>query len=79
MVRIASGRSCASVLVVPRRKTSLVETPHGRAAMGRVGAPWEAMESSPERGKRGVGRGRRGHDWVGAMKEACCATAALCI
>jgi hypothetical protein len=68
MVRIASGRSCASVLIVPRRKTSLVETPHGRAAMGRVGAPWEAMESSPERGKRGGGERETGA-WLGGRHE----------
>jgi hypothetical protein len=39
---VARGRSCASILVVPRRKTSLGEPPRGRAAMARVGAPWEA-------------------------------------
>jgi hypothetical protein len=30
-------------------------------------------------GKEGGGERETGHDWVGAMKEACCATAALCI
>jgi hypothetical protein len=36
------------------------------AAMTGVGAPWEAMGSSPERGKRGEGVRERGAPWVGA-------------
>jgi hypothetical protein len=52
-VGIARGRSYASVLVIPRRKTSLCETPNRRQ-------PWPDLKlhvSSPERGRR---RGRRG-------------------
>jgi hypothetical protein len=57
---IARGKSCTSVLVVPRRIKSLCEALFGRAAM--VGL--ELMEgghgSSPERkgGERGEGGGR---------------------
>jgi hypothetical protein len=58
-VRIARGRSYASILVVPQRKTTLGRALHGRAAMARVGAPWSAMGSSPERGKRGKEEGRK--------------------
>jgi hypothetical protein len=39
---------------------SLCEAVHGTAAMARVGAPWPAMRSSPERGKRRKEEGERG-------------------
>jgi hypothetical protein len=50
-------RSYAFVLVIPRRKTSLSEAPHGRW-------PWPNVNlhgSSPERGRRGAGL--RGAAW----------------
>jgi hypothetical protein len=57
---IGRGRSCASILVVPRRKMTLVRALHG-------GQPWPefelhgwSWESLPERGERGKGRGRGG-------------------
>jgi hypothetical protein len=63
---VARGRSCASILVVPRRKTTLVRALHGRASMAGVGASREApWGSSPERGERGKERGRGGRDWGG--------------
>jgi hypothetical protein len=34
--------------------------------MARVGAPWETMGSSPERGKRGNGKRQRGAQLGGA-------------
>jgi hypothetical protein len=72
MVGIARGRSRASMLVIPRRKTALVEAFHGGAAMVELklhGRPWELR---PEREGRGKGRERGGclgvplHGW-GAM------------
>jgi hypothetical protein len=63
-VEIARGRSCASVLVVPRRKMTMGRALHGRAAMAGVGAPWPAMGSSSERGKRGKEEGSRGRRCV---------------
>jgi hypothetical protein len=49
-------------LVIPRRKTSLCEALHGRAAIAGVGAPWPAMGSSPEgKGKWERRRRERGH------------------
>jgi hypothetical protein len=55
-VRIARGRSYASVLVTPQRKTSLCEALQGRAAMAGVGAPWAGHgELAGE--ERGGGRG----------------------
>jgi hypothetical protein len=59
---IIRGRSCASVLIVPRRKMTLVGDLHRRAAMAGLRALWPAMESSPGREEmrreksRGVGR-----------------------
>jgi hypothetical protein len=65
---IAGERSCASVLVIPRRKTTLVTALHGRAAMAGVGAPWPSMGSSPERGEGGKGRGeKQGGAWAASM------------
>jgi hypothetical protein len=46
---IIRGRSCASVLIVPRRKMTLVGDLHRRAAMAGLRALWPAMESSPGR------------------------------
>jgi hypothetical protein len=61
---IARGRSCAPVLVIPRRKMTLVRAPRGRAAMAGVGAPWEAKgELTGEGRERGRGRG----GWLGGM------------
>jgi hypothetical protein len=57
MVGRARGRSCTSVLVIPRRKMALVRALHGRAAMARGGA-------RPERKDRGKGRGRE-CAWLG--------------
>jgi hypothetical protein len=34
--------------------------------MAGVGAPWSAMESSPERGRRRKGKEERGRDWSAA-------------
>jgi hypothetical protein len=59
MTGIARGRSCASILVIPRRKRSLVEDLHERAAMTGLelhGRPWGARR----RGKRGGGGRRAG-------------------
>jgi hypothetical protein len=67
------GRSYAFVLVIPRRKMRLCEALHGRAAMAGVGAPWPAMGSSSERGKRGNDEGERGAARVqmGHYEECC--------
>jgi hypothetical protein len=62
-----------------------------RAAMAGVEAPWPAMGSSPERGKRGEGRGERGGaamrlhaellgaPWGGAARSSSLLVAALCV
>jgi hypothetical protein len=55
-VGIARGMSYASVLIIPRRKTSSCEAPHGRR-------PWPDLKlhgSSPERGRRRERRGGAG-------------------
>jgi hypothetical protein len=69
MAGIARGRSCASVLVIPRRKMALV-----RALRG--GQPWPAKGSSPERKGRREERGRgEGAGWglVGELGvRPCC-------
>jgi hypothetical protein len=61
---IVRGRSCASVLVIPRRKTSLCEVLHGRWR----GRSWSfhgpAIWSSPE------GKGERGEEAGGALLGA---------
>jgi hypothetical protein len=56
---IGSGRLCASVLVVPRRKTSLFRAQHGRAAMARLELMDGGHGGSREREGGGKGRGRR--------------------
>jgi hypothetical protein len=69
-VEIARGRSYASVLVIRRRKMSLCEALHGRAAMAGVGAPWPAMGVLTEEGREGgAARGRHGE--VGRHGEGC--------
>jgi hypothetical protein len=56
-------------LIIPRRKTSLVEALHGKATMA-------AMGSSPERERRGKGQRERERGWgapggaVGAARGA---------
>jgi hypothetical protein len=67
---IARGRSCASILVVPRRKTSLCEALHGRRPWPELELPWEPMGSSTERGKRGKEEGNRGALLGGGMGAA---------
>jgi hypothetical protein len=67
---IARGRSCTSVLVVPRTKPSLVDAFHGRRPLANLRASLPAMGSSPEGEERrgaggtdgygGEGRGRHG-------------------
>jgi hypothetical protein len=44
----------------PTKKNELVLGSPWEAAMAGVGAPWEPMGSSPERGKRGKEEGERG-------------------
>jgi hypothetical protein len=61
---IARGRSCASILVIPRRKKSLCEAIHGRVATAGVGASW--VELSGER-KEGEGGGEREAQLGGGM------------
>jgi hypothetical protein len=58
--KIARGRSCASVLVIPWRKMTLVRAFHVRAAMAEVGALWEAAMGARPRGRVGEG------EWEGA-------------
>jgi hypothetical protein len=58
---IARGRSCASVLVIPRRKMSLCETLHRRRPWLESELPWQPMGSSPERGRRETGKRKQGH------------------
>jgi hypothetical protein len=89
-VEIARGRSFASVLVIPRRKTILCEALYGRAGMAEVGAPWPAMGSSPEekreRGEEATGAASgAGAPWGGAPMEelggcssACCSCLTFC-
>jgi hypothetical protein len=51
---IVRGRSCASILIVPRRKSSLVETFYGWL-------PWPSSNSITGHGSSpGKGQGRRG-------------------
>jgi hypothetical protein len=57
---IARGRSCASVLVVPQRKTTLGRALHGRAAMAGVGASMAGHGSAHWRVERGERRARLG-------------------
>jgi hypothetical protein len=52
---IARGRPCASVLVAPQRKMTLVRALHGRAAMAGVGAPWPIMGELVGEGREGEG------------------------
>jgi hypothetical protein len=57
----ARWRPYASVLVIPRRKTSLCEALHRRRPWPELELPWEPMGSSPERGRRGKGKRKQGH------------------
>jgi hypothetical protein len=66
-VGISRGRSCASVLVIPRRRTSLCEALHERCPWPELELPWEPWGACPRREGRGRGRGGRGALLVGAM------------
>jgi hypothetical protein len=52
---IVRRRSCASVLVAPRRKMTFVRALHGRAAMAGFGAPWPIMGELAGEGREGEG------------------------
>jgi hypothetical protein len=56
---IVRGRSCASVLVIPRRKKGLCEALPGRRPWPELELPWDPMGSSPEREGRGKGKRER--------------------
>jgi hypothetical protein len=58
-VGIVRGRSCASVLFVPRRKTNLVRALHGMAARAGVGVPWLIMGELAREGREREGEGAR--------------------
>jgi hypothetical protein len=69
-VGIVRGRSYASVLAIPRRKTRLCEALHGRQTWPELELPWADHGSSQERGGeggegRGEGGGRCGVPWGG--------------
>jgi hypothetical protein len=64
-VRIARGRPCTPVLVIPQRKMSLVEAHHGRAAMAGLKLMKGGHGGSLERKGRG-----RGREEVGAATGA---------
>jgi hypothetical protein len=57
---IARGRSCASILVIPQRKTALVEAFHEGGGHDRAQAKWTATGAHSEREGRGNGKGERG-------------------
>jgi hypothetical protein len=60
-VGIARGRSYASILVIPRRKMSLCEAPHGRRPWPNLKlheSSWELTGEGKEKGKERRGRGR---------------------
>jgi hypothetical protein len=62
-VGIARERSCASVLVIPQRKLSLVEDFHGGRLLRDLSALLPAIGSSPER----EWRGRRSREGEGRL------------
>jgi hypothetical protein len=57
---IARGSSCASVLFIPRRKMSMCEAHHGRAAVAGVGASMDGHGKLVGEGEEGEGGGRGG-------------------
>jgi hypothetical protein len=89
-VRIARGRSYASILIIPRRKTSLCEALHGEAAMAGFEAPLITAWQARGRGREGrgrehgwwcrLGRGRAagGAPWGWPLGAAGCPMRALC-
>jgi hypothetical protein len=72
---IARGRSCASFLIIPQRKTSLCEALLGRAAMIGVGASMGAhgeLTGEGEEGEGGGGEGSAARGLLGgAMGRGC--------
>jgi hypothetical protein len=59
---IARGRPCASVLVIPKRKSSLFEAFNGGDDHGRFQGPLMTAWQGRRRGREGRGRGAGGHD-----------------
>jgi hypothetical protein len=55
--------SCASFLVVPRGKMSLVRALHGRHPWPELELQGQSWGSSPKRGERENGRGEGGMTW----------------
>jgi hypothetical protein len=65
-VRIARGRSCASILIIPQRKTVLVRALHGRRPWPNLSSMKHGHGGSPERKGRAREERGRGHDcWLG--------------
>jgi hypothetical protein len=59
--RILRGRSCASVLVIPRRKSALIRGLHGRRPWPNLSSkrPWGLTEEEGRGKGRGRGQGAR--------------------
>jgi hypothetical protein len=67
-VGIARGRSYASILVIPRRKTSLCEALHGRRSWPDLklhGSSWGARRRGEGEGEGGGEAGGHGLEGVG--------------
>jgi hypothetical protein len=52
-LRITRERPCASILIIPQRKTNFVGALHEKVALARLQAPWAGYGGSPKREERG--------------------------